>query len=585
MLSWFPYFYKYQDEDYNLKIKNLYPKTSPKNKNVWPVRRKIAYDYEKNEKDVPDTFVNTTINKFSKGYQPGNTKKDRGDKESRVRQVVSTSAQLGLMYSHSAKLTDMGEKIVRNTFDSDDLIRQLLKMYIVSNDNQSGVFPFKTFLKLIKIYDFLSRNEMSFIFGVLNDKDVDKAINAVGDFRKEYNQLSNKNIDKKVKIILKKTWNKYFPLIKDTTLFKTVREDYTDAFTRYLVFTNLFISEGRGTSTKIKIKEINSEKVNLLISQNPFLYPPKDKNGKFVSSEYQSNWFGKIDDLKLPWENKTELADIVKYKIKLATTKFSGFSNPEISWEKLRDWCIKLSSFTIDDLKDIEKKLDDAIKNANIKKYIQKTSQTCENRKEVLNRYQLIQNDDDESALWLEVNTWRAFVSINGLNKEVVPNFKMNPDLTPKSFAPGIGNTPDMEIYFGSYVIIPEVSLMTGVQQWEHEGSSVIDHVIKKMKDNKNKEVLGLFISSSINIRTNWQFFILNRESWLGEPVPVVPMKLETFIKILTFIYKRNLKIDDFNALIWKISRSTSQLKNYKEWDICSNQIIENWEKKAGKLV
>ena len=39
------------------------------------------------------------------------------------------------------------------------------------------------------------------------------------------------------------------------------------------------------------------------------------------------------------------------------------------------------------------------------------------------------------SALWLEVNTWKSLVSING-EKKVVPNFKMEEDLTPRAFAP-----------------------------------------------------------------------------------------------------------------------------------------------------
>lgn len=67
---------------------------------------------------------------------------------------------------------------------------------------------------------------------------------------------------------------------------------------------------------------------------------------------------------------------------------------------------------------------------------------------------------------------------------------------------------------------------MTGVRQWEHEGSSVIDHVLKFIKENEDRTVFGLFISSSINIRTKWQFFILNKESWIGKTVPVIPMTI-----------------------------------------------------------
>ena len=39
-----------------------------------------------------------------------------------------------------------------------------------------------------------------------------------------------------------------------------------------------------------------------------------------------------------------------------------------------------------------------------------------------------------------------------------------------------------MELYHDKYIIVPEVSLMTGVLQWEHEASSVIDHVLNIIK-------------------------------------------------------------------------------------------------------
>ena len=84
-----------------------------------------------------------------------------------------------------------------------------------------------------------------------------------------------------------------------------------------------------------------------------------------------------------------------------------------------------------------------------------------------------------------------------------------------------------MELYHDKYIIVPEVSLMTGVLQWEHEASSVIDHVLNIIKKYENVDVIRLFISSKINVRTMWQFFILNKQSWMGAPVPVIPLTIE----------------------------------------------------------
>ena len=582
LLSWLPYFYRYQDENYNQTAVNLYPNTSPSNKVVRPTRRKIAYAYEKEVKDTPDNFVNASIEEFSRGYQPGNKKKDRADKESRVRQVVATAAQLGLMYPKDAKLTEMGEKVVRKTFDSDDLVRQLLKMYVVLNKDDAGVFPFKTYIEIINKFGYISRNEMTFIFGVLNNEDINQALDAVSEFRSAYNKLPNKNIDADVKRILRQTWDRHFHPIDDKKLFNTIRKDYTDAFGRFLIYTNLFYSHGRGTATKFRPLEINAKKVEMLISKMPFKKPPKTKDDKIPSSEDSAEWFGSTNNLILPWENKEELATIVATKIDMARKELKNLKNKALSFKKLDEWQHNIDSMSYDVLKEVENKIDNAIKIKNEEEYVQITSQTKENRQEILNRYELIQNNADESALWLEVNTWKAFVSLEGQDKKVVPNFNMNPDLTPRSFAPGVGDTPDMEVYFDKSAIIPEVSLMTGVQQWEHEGSSVIDHVLKKIKEHEDRKVLGLFISSSINIRTNWQFFLLNRESWVGAPVPVVPLRLDTFVDILKFMYKHHLGIENFNDLIWKISKLTFKLNNYSNWANGSDEIISDWKKNKG---
>ena len=150
--------------------------------------------------------------------------------------------------------------------------------------------------------------------------------------------------------------------------------------------------------------------------------------------------------------------------------------------------------------------------------------------------------------------------------------------MTPKSFAPGIGNTPDMELYTDEYIIIPEVSLMTGTQQWEHEASSVIDHVLSFIKDNNDKTVRGLFISSSINIRTKWQFFILNKESWVEKPVPVIPLTIEQYKFIIETIYNQNLEIMELIKVLEGIHEIAKKSQNYIEWFDNTRIYVQNWK-------
>src|SRR5690606_31776272 len=103
-------------------------------------------------------------------------------------------------------------------------------------------------------------------------------------------------------------------------------------------------------------------------------------------------------------------------------------------------------------------------------------------------------------------------------------------------------------------------------QQWRHEGSSVIDHVLKFIEKYEDKEVYGIFISKKINERTAWQFFILNKESWVGRKVPVIPITIDQYIDIITFIYDNNLCIHDFANLVSNINKIAIESPNYIEW-------------------
>lgn len=137
-----------------------------------------------------------------------------------------------------------------------------------------------------------------------------------------------------------------------------------------------------------------------------------------------------------------------------------------------------------------------------------------------------------------------------------------------------------MELYHDKYIIVPEVSLMTGVLQWEHEASSVIDHVLNIIKKYENVDVIRLFISSKINVRTMWQFFILNKQSWMGAPVPVNPLTIEQYMKVLKYTYNNNLSIDELNNLLNYIHEEAIECESYEQWDKNMEIYIENWKKK-----
>ena len=81
-----------------------------------------------------------------------------------------------------------------------------------------------------------------------------------------------------------------------------------------------------------------------------------------------------------------------------------------------------------------------------------------------------------------------------------------------------------------------------------------------------------------MNIRTIWQFFILNRESWIGKPVPVVPITIKQYVGIIEFLYDNNLHIRDFKELVENIYKDTFKYSTFREWEDNIDNSIDNWK-------
>jgi hypothetical protein len=81
-----------------------------------------------------------------------------------------------------------------------------------------------------------------------------------------------------------------------------------------------------------------------------------------------------------------------------------------------------------------------------------------------------------------------------------------------------------------------------------------------------------------MNIRTIWQFFILNRESWIGKPVPVIPLTIKQYVEVIAFLYDKNLSIDDFKELIETIHIKTFEYEKFVDWENSIGNIINYWK-------
>lgn len=574
-LQWFPFFAELRGKNWNEKSEAVSRRDG---KAVHPVRREYIYSAHSDE----DTWLaSISLKDYLSGLR------DLKETEANGRMDKGAYEFFGFGYvkkDGTISVTETGNKILNGTFDSEDYLKQLLKLRLpnqVYNEHKISegkfVFPMQVVLKAFEVYESLNRSELAFVFGCDDTSDIPKTIRAIGLFKDSYEKLSNKNDTAKVTGLFSDIYRQVYGKMENKP---GSYYDYAEALTRSLLYTGLFSVSGRSIASKLRIANYSKTKVKLLQEKYIFAY------SKAASLDDYMNWFGSAGTTVLPWENADERKTIIAEKASMFVSKLENGGDEyrqsaAVTMEDIGEIVSKAEvSSDIGELKEFEKVLSEAIVSHNEEYFIKVLSKTDEERNNILEKFGDILSNEDMSALWLEVNTWKSLIAING-QQVVKRNFKTEEDLTPKSFAPGVGNTPDMELYKNGYILIPEVSLMTGVCQWEHEASSVVDHVLKFIKEYTDKRVIGLFISSSINIRTAWQFFVLNRESWVGAPVPVIPMTIEQYVDVIKFIYQNNKNIDDFKELLENIADNSHNCENFEIWREGINFCIDEWKIKS----
>lgn len=570
-LKWFPYFANLEGKDWNERLDHQVSAWG--NKPIYPIRRE--YIYKAHYDEFADRY--STYEEYLSGRY------DINETESAGRNDKTTFEFYGLGYVDKQgiiKVTESGHIVKEGRMDENLLLKLLLKIQFPSpaiNKKYEGiyVFPLEIILNVYKHFNSLNRFELGFLFMCNEISKLDITIKSINEFRDRYEKLENKLDVSKVVKIFKDIMRVNFTEVNNKP--ETYYRDYSDALIRALEYTGLFSQRGRGYYVKLYIPDHAKLKVKLLQEQYNFVFNKEENLEKYME------WFGNPYNVLLPWENEDNLKYIIDNKINIfeerlreAEKSIVNFNANEKSY-KIKELIKYRLNEDKKTLLETDILLSRQIKALNEELFIKYYSKTKDVREEIIERFiDILEGNEDMAALWLECNTWKSLIAING-DHCVKRNFKIEDDLSPRAFAPGMGNTPDMELYKNGYILIPEVSLMTGVRQWEHEGSSVIDHVFKFIEKYDDKQVLGIFISSSMNVRTIWQFYILNRESWIGKPVPVVPITIRQYIEIIKNVYQNNLDINDFKELLYCIHKATFRYGTFKEWQENIDVIIGNW--------
>lgn len=508
------------------------------------------------------------------------------DPESNARQEKVIFAYFGLAYEERGsgiiRITPAGREILATDEPDEVMLRQLLKWQFPNNLHSGtgfrdmAVFPFEILLRVLDALGEVSCLEIAAtFFPCLRREDIPDAVERVAQVR-DISRAPREG-DKAHFARVCRTLN---PALKRPSPASLL--DMADAFTRFAEYTGIVAPSGRGAYTKLRVPKRAELKFRQLVASYRF-----DLRSDYADQETFYAYFGDPQAVELPWDRPESLAEHVRQRAETLREIIaqSRAGETQLSLEIDPDEAL-LAADEADyaELREWNRKLGRGLVSAREREFVEHQAKTPAARQEILSKFDdIVGGSEDDAARWLEVNTWRSLVALDG-DHTVVRRFRLEEDLSPRSFAPGTGNTPDMEYYSPRIILVPEVSLLTGVRQWTNEGAAVVDHVYRLIQEHETdaRPVIGLFLAPTLNERTLWQFFVLNQQSWRGDPVPVIPVQVATWCRLLAHAYEQSVPAAALEDLVFRLHRAVLTCRDFQEWGAEMARRVEFWI--AGRL-
>lgn len=455
------------------------------------------------------------------------------------------------------ELTEAGSELITSSRPHDIISKQLLKFQLPSPFHTPSphieffVRPYLELLRLINDLGSISKTEIALFFLQLThidkyDSIVEKILRfraeakAFGGSRKTY---VSKCFEEEIAVIFKsaiETEEYKTRESEEVSLKKFIQTkrsnmlDYADAFARYIRATQLVTFERK--TFRLIIAPYKKTEVDFILQsfeRNPI---------SFISQKDFKQYLFSSTNIRLLFDNESILVN------KLNTLGVYVFEG----------------QYSINGLKDLLESREEII----LKEKIEETSKELKTYKdydEIIDVFQQIQHREvPDPPLFLEWNVWRAFVMLN-YARMIQNNFLLDLDGMPLNYAPG--KKPDIELHYGSFGVIVEVTLSTGQKQYEMEGEPVSRH-FGRAKEELHENLYCIFIANQISEGTLSYYFNLNRiyTKYYGGKTKIIPLTIDDFVSFIEV--GRNM---DFN--------NPEKLRLWLErlWErnqVCDNEII-----------
>ena len=497
------------------------------------------------------------------------------------------------------RFTPAGNQLITKKGLEDLFLRQLLKWQYPSPKHKDADYqtfrikPFREVLRLIRDLEGLSKKEIAiFCVPMTEYSDFESTKEAVLAYRKQYQNIMGKR-DRQ--IFERDTHLSAFRKIYQDDIESgeiTVREgisenqdvekflktkmrnsiDYADAAMRYFRASGLFSLSSRNFRLKLldnKVAFVDQ----LLATTEPEPQPFED------TSTYL-DFLGDNTVPILPDDNEKELRRIISETRNRIIDQF-GAVPQEFNEEQI----LKMKFI---ELKEVKIQLEEFERDATVE--AQKFQlQTYEDFADVIETFEKIGDRKDtdipDKPLFFEWNVWRTMTMLD--DGDIRANLRFDVEGKPFSGAPS--KTADIVCEYEKFVLVVEVTLMSGHKQYEAEGEPVARHVadIKKRleAEGDKRSVFGLFVALKVSEATIAHFFALKQINiaFYGGKLDIVPMDL----KDLTTILERAKNCGGTNSehlfsLISGASSAASSVSDEQQWMERVSSMTRNWSPATG---
>lgn len=496
---------------------------------------------------------------------------DTSDMEARARMAMDAFCDYGLAAVSRdgvVLVTSAGRAIAETDVPTELLLAQFMKFNQITKLSKKRVFPLQILATAFLALDALSLEELGVLTLCDSPEDViEKAIPAIKKYRDDLTKRSlvkNRSKQKREEqlVLLHARCSEVFEGTELLNL-STVFRDYPDAVARLMQFTGLWTWRGVGPHKRLRVAPGNTEKLRLLAA-HPYVIPEPYQNAAPDDVNYITEWLGKLGTVELPWAEPDKLRAVLKERVD-ALLKATPLPSHKVI--ELNAIAVAMeTSNSSQELAALESTFRGSVLPLIKQHYTEVISKTEDERREILELLQRIESDQQENrALWLEAATWRALSSLDAAPL-VQHGCRFDEHLNPLSFGPGGAGSPDMFAECSPQVLVAEVTMLRNNEQWIKEGASVIDHVQTLIHRFSAQRVVGVFICPAVYYRTLWQFYILARESWLGKPIPVVPLTLPQFRQLLTRAYSEKKSFQDVTEQLHNLAQKAGAYSTYEGW-------------------